>query len=231
VPDSRRVLPTGVRGQLLSRPSVGLVSLPSAADVLKIQLRHAWLDARRVFEDITDDDYLWEPASPCWSVRTRGTSARGWGSGQFVCEDAWPPPDPLPMTTIAWRVVHLAAWTDIYRQFAFGDTRPDLNDIDVPGGCAAGLAWLYGAQDAFIAAVDGLSDESALAQRPAHWGESVPVVRLVTTMLTEHVHHIAEIGVLRDLRRGHALSQPPTPPSPDPSWWTGTQSSTDAQLL
>jgi hypothetical protein len=49
-------------------------------------------------------------------------------------------------------------------------------------------------------------------------------VRLVTTMLTEHVHHIAEIGVLRDLRRGHALSQPPPRPIPDPSWWSGTRS-------
>ncbi len=191
--------------------------------MLKIQLRHTWLDSRRVLEDLTEDEYLWEPASPCWSVRRRGASVRGWGSGEFVCEDAWPAPDPLPITTIAWRVIHLAAWTDIYRQFAFGDTRLDLNDVDVPGGCSAGLAWLYRAQDDFIDAVDGLSAELAFESRPAHWGESVPVVRLVTLMLTEHVHHIAEIGVLRDLRRGHALSQPQPPSIPDPSWWTGTQ--------
>ena len=169
-----------------------------------------------MLDGVTEDEYLWEPASPCWSVRRRGPAVRGWGSGEFVCEDAWPPPDPLPTTTIAWRVIHLAAWTDIYRQFAFGDTRPDLNDVDVPGDVGAGLAWLYGAQDDFIDAVDGLSAESAFEPRPAHWGESVPVVRLVTTMLTEHVHHIAEIGVLRDLRRGHALSQRPPPARPPP---------------
>jgi hypothetical protein len=199
------------------------VSLPSAADVLKVQLRHAWLDARRVLDGVTEDEYFWEPASPCWSVRgRRESSVRGWGSGEFVCEDAWPAPDPLPTTTIAWRVIHLAAWTDIYRQFAFTGTRPDLNDADVPDDVGAGLAWLYRAQDQFIDAVDGLSDESVFEPRPAHWGESVPVVRLVTTMLTEHVHHIAEIGVLRDLRRGHALSQPPPPPIADPTWWSGT---------
>jgi hypothetical protein len=199
------------------------VSLPSAADVLKVQLRHAWLDARRVLDGITEDEYLWEPASPCWSVRRRGSSVRGWGSGEFVCEDAWPPPTTLPTTTIAWRVIHLAAWTDIYRQFAFSDTRPDLNDLDVPGELLAGLAWLYSAQDEFIDAVDGLSAESAFELRPAHWGESVPLVRLITTMLTEHVHHLAEIGALRDLRRGHALSQPPRRPIPDPSWWSAAQ--------
>jgi hypothetical protein len=42
-------------------------------------------------------------------------------------------------------------------------------------------------------------------------------------MLTEHVHHIAEIGVLRDLHRGHAVIQRPPPAAPDPSWWTGAQ--------
>lgn len=145
----------------------------------------------------------------------------GWGAGDFVCEDAWPPPDPLPTTTIAWRVIHLAAWTDIYRQFAFEEARPDLNDAVVPGDWRAGLAWLYGAQDEFIASVAGLNDESVFEARPAHWGESVPVVRLVTTMLTEHVHHLAEIGVLRDLRRGHALSQPRPSAVPDRNWWMG----------
>ncbi|MEO5841082.1 MAG: DinB family protein [Acidimicrobiales bacterium] len=107
---------------------------------------------------------------------------------------------PLPTTTIAWRVIHLAAWTDIYRQFAFGDTRPNLNDVDVPGDVSAGLAWLYRAQDDFIAAVDGLSAESAFEPRPAHWGQSVPVVRLVALMLT---------------------GQRPPSPIPGPRWWAG----------
>jgi hypothetical protein len=201
------------------------VSLPSAADVVKVQLRHAWLDARRVLDGVTEAEYFSEPASPCWSVRRRESSVRGWGSGEFVCEDAWPPPDPLPITTIAWRVIHLAAWTDIYREFAFDGKQPDLNDADVPGDIGAALAWLYRAQDQFIDAVDRLTDESVFEPRPAHWGELVPLVRLVTTMLTEHVHHIAEIGVLRDLRRGHALSQPPPPSIADPSWWSGKPSS------
>jgi len=191
--------------------------------LLKVQLKHAWGDARRVLDGVTEDEYFWAPASPCWSVRSRESSERGWGSGAYVCEDAWPPPEPLPITTIAWRVIHLAAWTDIYRQFAFDGVQPDLNDADVPGDFSAGLAWLYRAHDHFIEAVDGLSAEAVFELRPAHWGELVPVVRLVTTMLTEHVHHVAEIGVLRDLRRGHARSQPLPTPIPDPSWWSGTK--------
>jgi hypothetical protein len=201
------------------------VLTPSAADLLKVQLRNAWTSARWVLDDIDEQEYFWEPTPQSWSVRRRDPSVRGWGSGEFVCEDAWPPPDPLPLTTIAWRVIHLAAWTDIYRQFAFDDTRPDLNDFEIPGDRSAGLAWLHRAQDDYMAAVGALSDDAVFEPRPAHWGEAVPVVRLASLMLTEHVHHIAEIGALRDLRRGCARVQPPPPPMLGPPWWSAPRRS------
>ena len=74
---------------------------------------------------------------------------------------------------------------------------------------AGGIASLYRAQDEFMNAVDALDDGSVFELRPAHWGESLPVANLVSTMLIEHVHHIAEIGALRDIRRGHARLQAP----------------------
>jgi hypothetical protein len=187
--------------------------MPSAADVLKAQLRYAWVNERWVLEDLDEDEYFWEPTPLCWSVRRRAPEVRGWGKGEFVCEDAWPSPEPLPMTTIAWRVIHLAAWTDIYRQWTFTDERPTLRDADVPGTASGGVAWLYDAQDQFMSAVDALDDDSVFALRPAHWGESVLVVDLISLMLAEHVHHLAEVGVLRDLRRGHARTRPLPPPA------------------
>jgi DinB superfamily len=198
------------------------MSLPSAADLLKVQLRHAWVNARWVLEDMDEKEYFWEPAPLSWSVRRRGPTVHGWGSGEFVCEDAFPQPQPVPVPTIAWRVIHLAAWTDIYRGFAFGETRPDLRDFEIPGDATAGIAWLYRAQDDFTDAVEKLSGEAIFEPRPAHWGGSLPAVHLVTMMLTEHIHHIAEIGVLRDLRRGCARSQPPPPRTTAPKWWFGT---------
>ena len=194
---------------------------PSAADLLKVQLRSAWLDARWVLEDLDDDEYHWEPAPGCWSVRRRGPDVSGWGTGEFVQEEVWPPPDPLPMTTIAWRVIHLAAWTDVYLDWTFGGATQRIWFYEVPGDRDGGMRWLYVAQDRFTAAVDGLGDDEVFEPRPAHWGEHVPAARLVTSMLTEHVHHIAEIGLLRDLHRGHARSQPPPPPPPGPAWWRG----------
>jgi hypothetical protein len=144
----------------------------------------------------------------------------GWGTGEWVCEDGWPPPDPLPVTTIAWRVIHLAAWTDVYLDWTFGAAQQRVWHREVPGDRAGGLAWLLDAQDRFLAAVDPLDDRGAFELRPTHWGERRPAAHLVTMMITEHVHHSAEIGVLRDLCRGRARPSPPPPPPADaPEWW------------
>jgi hypothetical protein len=199
--------------------------MPSGSELLQVQLRYAWVTARWVLEDLDEDEYRWEPAPQCWSVRRRGPDVVGWGSGEWICEDQWPQPDPVPVTTIAWRVIHLAAWTDIYRNWTFGDATALLSDYEVPSDCDSGVRWLYSAQDQFMDAVDALADDEIFERRPAHWGEMVPVAHLVTSMLTEHVHHIAEIGALRDLRRGRARPWvgPSPPPSPGPPWWLPVQ--------
>lgn len=185
--------------------------------MVKAQLQHAWTYSRWVLEGLDEDEYFWGPASLCWSVRRRAPGVHGWGTGEYVLEDVWPPPEPLPIPTIGWRVIHLAAWTDIYRHWAFSDDRPTIFDIDVPGNARDGLQWLDDAQRQFISAVDALDEVSVFEPRPAHWGASVPAVQLVTSMLTEHVHHLAEIGVLRDLHRGYARTRPraheATPPA------------------
>ncbi|MGD0982939.1 MAG: DinB family protein [Acidimicrobiales bacterium] len=54
--------------------------------------------------DLADDEYFWEPAGGCWSLRP--------GPDGIWCldggEGAGPEPDPAPVTTIAWRLGHLA---------------------------------------------------------------------------------------------------------------------------
>jgi hypothetical protein len=132
-----------------------------------------------------------------------------------VCEDAWPRPDPLPLTTIAWRVAHLAAWTDVYRSWTFEDQSLDLMHVDVPGTRDGLVNWVCAAQDRFGEKADALDDAQLVELRPAHYGPELPIHRLVRAMVVEHIHHGAEIGLLRDLRRGHARLRPP--PVDEPS--------------
>jgi hypothetical protein len=180
-----------------------------AAEMLSSMLRTSFENVRWLLEDVDEEDCFWEPSQPCWSVRPRQQAGRGWGSGDWVCEDAWPAPDPLPLTTIAWRMAHLAAWTDVYRSWTFEDQRLDLLHVEVPGTRDGLYDWLCSGQDRFRAEAEALDDAELVELRPAHYGPHLPIHRLVATMAVEHTHHGAEIGLLRDLRRGHARLRPP----------------------
>ena len=175
-----------------------------AADLLRTQLQRAFHAAFVDVDGLDDGECFWEPVVSCWSVRRRGEAEPGWGTGEWVCEDVWPPPEPLPVTTIAWRLVHLCAWTDVYRSYAFEDGSLGLPGFDVPGTAAGALDWFARSQRAFTAAVASLRDEDLDELRPAHWGGLLPIEFLVSTIAVEHVHHGAEITLLRDLRRGVA---------------------------
>jgi hypothetical protein len=180
-----------------------------AKQMLVAVLRRSFETVRWLLEDVGEADCFWEPVTPCWSVRRREDAKVGWGAGAWVCEDTWPAPDPLPVTTIAWRLAHLAAWTDVYRAWTFEDRRMDLREFEVAGDRDGLVASLLNAQDRFGAEVDALADTDLATLRPAHWGPLLPIHRLVEGIAVEHIHHGAEIGLLRDLRRGHARVQPP----------------------
>ena len=146
----------------------------------------------------------------CWSVRRRGEAEPGWGTGDWVCEDVWPPPEPLPVTTIAWRLVHLCVWTDVYRSYAFEDGSLGLPGFEVPGTAARStrLARPVTARPSPPPS-RRCATRTSTSCRPAHWGGLLPIEFLVSTIAVEHVHHGAEITLLRDLRRG--VARPLTP--------------------
>src|SRR6266542_563693 len=60
---------------------------------------------------LTDEEYLWEPAPSCWSLRPRGQhrTAKAYGKGDWVWEYEAPTPQPPPLRTIAWLCWHMAA--------------------------------------------------------------------------------------------------------------------------
>ena len=103
--------------------------LMGPAQLLQAQLAHSLATADVALDGLTQEEFDWEPVPGAWSVRPRSDGRRGWGAGEIVCEDAWPPPDPLPLTTIGWRVVHLAAWTRIYTDHLFGDGTASLDNV------------------------------------------------------------------------------------------------------
>lgn len=77
---------------------------------LREQLAGHWTHQLRPrLEGLTDEEYLWEPVSGCWSLRPRAQvrAPRSAGAGDLRLEYAHPEPEPSPITTIAWRLAHL----------------------------------------------------------------------------------------------------------------------------
>src|SRR5687768_7638306 len=82
----------------LARKGVGMAG---CGDMVIGQLEFYWdFHLWPRLQGLTDDEYLWEPAEGAWSVRPDE-------SGQIVVDHEDPVPDPPPLTTIAWRLVHV----------------------------------------------------------------------------------------------------------------------------
>jgi DinB family protein len=177
--------------------------MSEAARLMKL-IDLAFTASRWHVQDLTDKEFFHEPVVPCWGVWRYGTAARKHvlGTGDWVVDTHG---DDAPLVpTIGWRLVHLAVWTDIYREWTFGVRRPREGDYDFPGKASEAVAWLERAQTDFLKHVRALREENVGDPRPTHYGTKRAVGDLVWDIAIEHTHHGAEIGLLRDLIRGKA---------------------------
>jgi hypothetical protein len=175
--------------------------------LLRDQIGWHWTQQLRArLDGLTDDEYFWEPAPGCWSVRPRGagTAPVQGGSGAMIIEFAFPEPDPPPFTTIAWRLGHVIVGVLAMRNAAhFGRAPTDYQAFDYAATANAALGQLDTEYATWLAGVESLG-EAGLA-RPCGEAEGPyaedPLARLVLHINRELVHHLAEVCLLRDLYR------------------------------
>lgn len=178
---------------------------PSLTALLLEQIDRHWTDQLRPrLEGLTDDEYLWEPVDGCWNVRPRGTSTAPVqaGSGAMTIDFAMPPPEPAPVTTIAWRLAHLVVGVLAMRNAAhFGAPAADYPSFDYAGDAATALAQLDARYATWRAGVAGLDDAALAAPCGPAEGPfaELPMATLVLHINRELIHHGAEIALLRDL--------------------------------
>ncbi len=156
----------------------------------------------RVLGDIDDEEFFWEPVAGCWTVHLRSEvrAASADGCGEWVIDYEVPDPDPAPVTTIAWRTVHISAVNYLYWDYAFGSATASF-DLDMPGNVAAATRWLQASQELLTTVLAELGDPDRGTPRMTNWGEWWPCHKIFTTLIHEQVHHGAEISLLRDLYR------------------------------
>src|SRR5580700_10010320 len=107
-------------------------------------------------DGLVDDEYFWEPVPGCWSVRRRGESTApvAAGSGDNLIDFAFPPPEPHPVTTIAWRLGHVIVGVFGMRAAAhFGGPSVDYGSFPYAGGANEALEQLDAAYAAWRSGV------------------------------------------------------------------------------
>jgi hypothetical protein len=171
------------------------------------QLEFYWdVHLRPRLDGMTDEEYFWEPVDGCWSLRRAE-------DGSYRLDQQRPAPSPAPVTTIAWRLVHLGATCFANRASTFfGDgsvpADADMADprhvpADLPGGAADAIAFLERSYQQWHDGIASLDDEglrTPLGPRGGPYaGDSMAA--LIVHINREAMHHGAEICLLRDLYR------------------------------
>jgi hypothetical protein len=171
------------------------------------QLEFHWSHQLRPrLEGLTDDEYFWEPVAGCWTVHAREEERTRMqvGKGAMVLDFEYPEPVPAPVTTIAWRIAHVAAGIFHSRaanHFGEGMTEPWWDQFDWPATAQGALEWLDDGYSRWSKGLKSLDDDMmARAVGPAEGPYAdYPFAALILHINREAIHHGAEIALLRDL--------------------------------
>jgi hypothetical protein len=172
------------------------------------QLEFYWdVHLRPRLDGLTDEEYLWEPVKGALGLERRADGSYDIEGGLTADGDS------PPVTTIGWRMMHIAAavfWPKYQAFFADAGAPAGLSmfdrrfrPADLPGTADAGVAFL---QDAYrrwhdsIAALDEAALREPLGARGGPYAQD-SMAALIVHLNRETMHHGGEIGVLRDLYR------------------------------
>ena len=156
------------------------------------QIDFHWTNQLRPrLDGLTDDEYFWCPVPNCWTVHDDGS-----------IDFEYPPPEPAPFTTIAWRLAHVIVGVLAMRNHShFGGPPADYQSWPYATDAVTALRQLDDAYENWIAGVRGLDDDEL--DRPCGPAEGpyaeYPISTLILHINRETIHHGAEIACIRDL--------------------------------
>lgn len=150
---------------------------------------------RTALPGLTDDELLWEPVADAWNLIPDPERPGTW---TYPYDDDDPPP-PHPITTIGWRLVHIAADNWIYTEHAFGAGVRNFPDLVVAGTAAEVLADWRASRTPVESWLSGAVDADLSEPRPSPLGGELTAGEVIRILLDEQTHHGAEIALLRDL--------------------------------
>ncbi|MEV0704304.1 DinB family protein [Saccharopolyspora sp. NPDC050389] len=167
----------------------------SRRELLRWQFDLTWSLFELHLEQLSPEDFLWEPANCCWTMH-RGED------GAWVPDWADTEPDPIPVPTIGWITWHIGWWWSVTIDHAQGRTPRDRTEVEWPGAGQPTVDWLRGLRADWLAALDELADADldAIASLPWQNDPEMTVAHTITWVNAELMKNVAEIGQLRLVR-------------------------------
>jgi hypothetical protein len=108
-------------------------------ELLAVEMEEAYQTLHQRLEGLSDEEFFWEPAPGCWTVRQLS-------DGRWTADYELPDPVPPPFTTIGWRLVHVAGCKIMYHEYAFGPGRLTWDELECPHTAASAIAQLDAAR-------------------------------------------------------------------------------------
>ncbi|TMR39708.1 DinB family protein [Actinomadura geliboluensis] len=167
---------------------------PAALDLPRWQFDLTWSLFEYHLERLVPEDFLWEPASTCWTMRQAA-------DGMWTADWADTEPDPVPVPTIAWLSWHIGWWWGVTTDHLQGRTPRERTEIAWPGASAA-VEWLRALRGEWLTVLDHLTDADLEAPAPFPWPDDsgFTVAHTLAWVNAELMKNAAEIGQLRMLR-------------------------------
>ena len=172
------------------------------------------LAAARI-DGLTADEYLWEPYEGMWSVRRRNEARTpdAFGPGEWVI-DHDRSIDPFavgPLTTIAWRLAHLASGFAGRWEWTFGSRSADPKlMVEFSPDPEVALECLWQWVDRWAASLETLTDEQldvpGYGAYPFGLDPQIPFIGIIRWTNRELIHHLAEVALLRDFYAADQLA-------------------------
>jgi hypothetical protein len=159
----------------------------------------AYRRLRNRLAGLTDEEYLWEPAPGCWTIRP--------AEGGWTRDRSRLPRRPAPLTTIAWRLDHLIDVLAGERNATWIGATPvgTLDHASPAPSAAAAIDRLERAFDLFtgnVRAAEAAGLTKAMGKVAGPYAEDTRAA-FVLHELDELIHHGSEIAAMRDVY--HAL--------------------------
>ncbi|GAB3956123.1 DinB family protein [Streptomyces sparsus] len=169
---------------------------PSRRDLLLAQFELTWSLFEYHLQLLEAEDFLWEPAPLCWTVRPGA-------DGGWVPDWAETEPDPVPVPTIGWLSWHIGWWWSVTLDHARGRTPRERTAVEWPGAGDPAVEWLRGLRTEWLEVLDGLTDTEldATASFPRQDDPAYTVAHMLGWVNSELMKNVAEIGQLRLLRQ------------------------------